>query len=115
MMFYKTFVLLEQFCEEVIISSDYYLFLWCKCPKHPESSFTGPFFFSFISDLSTIPVNGAHSGNSLVEKRIKQLEDENKHLLKSIAGNVLDYLHVMIKNREIIFHQTRLDNQTCFL
>lgn len=44
------------------------------------------YFDSCISDLSSIPISGVQSGNSLVENRVKQLEEENQRLLKSLAG-----------------------------
>lgn len=47
------------------------------------------FCFSYISDLASIPVTGGLSGNCLVDKRLKQLEDENQHLLKSLTGKIL--------------------------
>lgn len=48
-------------------------------------------FFSYISDLGSIPVSGIKSENNLVEKRLKQLEEENLHLQKCLIGKVLFY------------------------
>ncbi|KAK6622910.1 hypothetical protein RUM43_008761 [Polyplax serrata] len=40
---------------------------------------------SCISDLSSIPIGNTQSNKSLVENRVKQLEEENRRLIKSLS------------------------------